>query len=148
MKRTHFTNSRACSVLEVMPIKKNEVHLLLQWATQKFNLTGTANLWSIAILIVGSQESCHLQNTKTFLSTQCSYGNYSNCLPRKAILGIYNLKLYSKHSTFWLLLALVLFLSLFDVLQEGEGLQIFGIYNPCHFYRFSFPVDILHRKSL
>lgn len=55
----------------------------------------------MTVLIVGSLKSSHLQNTKTFLSIQCSYGNYSNCLDRKAILGTYNLKLYTKHSTFF-----------------------------------------------
>lgn len=114
---------------------------------QKLNLTETVNLWTISVLIVGSLKSSHLQNAKTFLSIQCSYGNNSNCLDRKAILGIYNLKLYTKHSTFLLLLALVLFFSLFSVLQEGEGLKLLCVYDPCHFYRFSFPADILQRKS-
>lgn len=95
--------------------------------------------------LLGFKKSSHLENAKTFLPTQCPYGNYSNFLPRKAISGIYNLKLYIKHSTFLLLLALVLFFSLSDLLQEGERLKLCCLYDPCPFYRF-FSVDFFHRK--
>lgn len=39
-----------------------------------------------------------------------------------------------------------LFLS-FDVLQEGEKLKLFCVCASCHFYRLSFPADILHRNE-